>query len=291
MALQISGGTWRVVFTGLITLATLFILGMMYFEHQQVEQCKERRREGDFATAAPVLPQIQPVNVIVRMPQVNKTEAAPKEETRNKWDYNWDKKAWANPEDAQGVGTRTLILVRHGQYHLDTGHLTDLGWQQANLTGLRLKQLNMPYKAIIHSTMDRARETAQAISRHLENVPVFSDDVIQEGGPIPPEPTISYWGLPQRTYFMEGPRLEAAFRKYFYRADKEQTYQSHEIIVGHGNIFRFLVLRALQFPPEAWMRVFIAHASITVLHINPDGTVNMNKFGDSGHFQTDMVTY
>ena len=55
--------------------------------------------------------------------------------------------------------------------------------------------------------------------------------------------------------------------------------------------YYFSPSRALQFPRDAWMRVFIAHASITLLHINPDGTVNLNKFGDAGHFPPDMITY
>ena len=42
---------------------------------------------------------------------------------------------------------------------------------------------------------------------------------------------------------MDGPRLEAAFRKHFSRADRSQTEQSREILVGHGNIFRFFILR------------------------------------------------
>ena len=37
------------------------------------------------------------------------------------------RKAWKDPRDTQGVPTRTLILVRHGQYDLQTGKLTALG--------------------------------------------------------------------------------------------------------------------------------------------------------------------
>ena len=44
-------------------------------------------------------------------------------------------------------------------------------------------------------------------------------------------------------YFVNGPRMESAFRKHFFRADKSQTDQSFEIIVGHGNLFRFFTLR------------------------------------------------
>ncbi len=44
-------------------------------------------------------------------------------------------------------------------------------------------------------------------------------------------------------YYVDGPRMEAGFRKHFYRADASQTQNSCEILVGHGNIFRFFALR------------------------------------------------
>jgi len=212
-------------------------------------------------------------------------------DTSQKWNYNWDMKQWANKEEAVGVGTRTIILVRHGKYDYDTGKLTDQGRQQVNLTGYRLKELGMQYRVITHSPMIRAQETAEIIHTHLPHLPTYQDAILEEGGPIQPEPTISYWSLPQRDYFVNGPRMESAFRKYFFRADKSQTEQTFEIIVGHGNLFRYFILRAMQFPASGWMRTFIAHASISMLHLNPDGTVSMTRFGDSGHFPPDLVTY
>ena len=53
----------------------------------------------------------------------------------------------------------------------------------------------------------------------------------------------------------------------------------------------FDLFRVLQFPKEAWMRFFIAHASITVIHIHPDGSVALDKIGDCGHLPVHMVTY
>lgn len=133
-----------------------------------------------------------------------------------KWDYNWDKRepnSLANQlkgsfkinetdenkinerlEKVKSRATRHLILVRHGQYNLNgetdqLRSLTSLGREQANYAGLRLKELQIPYKRIVQSTMTRATETASIISKHLPNVPVDSCDFLREGHPAVPEPS------------------------------------------------------------------------------------------------------
>lgn len=206
------------------------------------------------------------------------------------WDYNWDSLA-GETRDTSRIADRTLILVRHGQYDLTTGQLTPLGRDQAALTGERLRQTNITYSEITHSSLDRAVQTATIIHQSLPIVPLRADDMLIEGGPVPPIPTITYWHLPQKVYHVDGPRLEAAFRKYFYRPDVTLTGATHQILVAHGNIFRFFVLRALQLSKQAWMRLFIAHASITMLHIRADGTVSVTMLGDAGHFPLNKVTY
>lgn len=64
-------------------------------------------------------------------------------------------------EKAKAIATRHLILVRHGQYNLNGSSdlqrsLTQLGRDQAQVTGRRLKQLALPYTRMIQSTMTRA---------------------------------------------------------------------------------------------------------------------------------------
>ena len=49
--------------------------------------------------------------------------------------------------------------------------------------------------------------------------------------------------------------------------------------------------RALQLERSGWMRIFLPHASISLLHINSDGTVSATRFGDSGYMPNDMVTF
>lgn len=226
----------------------------------------------------------QTVNVIVEHRHFNVAG------NKTSWDYNWDKRAWTSADEGKGVPTRTLFLVRHGKYNYNTGHLDDLGIEQAHLTGKRLKAMNKKFDGITHSIMPRAVETATILRQYL-NISMTADDMLIEGGPVVPKPTITYWGLPDPAYHVDGPRMEGAFRKYFHRADKSQKAQSNEILVGHGNLFRYFALRALQFPPEAWMRIFIAHASITVIHLNPDSTVSLNHLGDAGHFPPEKVTF
>lgn len=49
--------------------------------------------------------------------------------------------------------------------------------------------------------------------------------------------------LPFEEFFRDGPRIEAAFRKYFHRAPPSQTENSVEILVCHANVIRYFVCR------------------------------------------------
>lgn len=94
----------------------------------------------------------------------------------------------------------------------------------------------------------------------------------------------------KQQFFRDGARIEAAFRRYFHRAfptDKKDTYT---LIVGHGNVIRYFVCRALQFPPEAWLRINVNHASITWLKIQPSGNVTIKCLGDSGFMPAQYLT-
>lgn len=217
--------------------------------------------------------------------------------TRSKWDTNWDKRG----KDKEGgemekpTATRHLILIRHGQYNLNgktdqERALTQLGRRQAKGTGTRLAQLDMDYTKIVVSTMERARETADIIAKELpSSVPREDPDaILVEGEPIKPEPDFGW--RPEASYYTGGARIEAAFRKYFHRASVDQTEDSHEVIVCHANVIRYFLCRALQLPPEAWLRISLKNASITWFTIRPNGNVSVRCLGDAGHFPPDMLT-
>ncbi|CAI8028384.1 Serine/threonine-protein phosphatase PGAM5, mitochondrial, partial [Geodia barretti] len=222
----------------------------------------------------------------------------------HKWNRNWDHRASPAAEETDGEkkkepqskAKRHLFLIRHGQYemwHKDSKlkKLTELGRQQAKETGERLSLLGYDYSILYFSTLPRATETAQIISESLPNVPTESCGLLREGAPFPPDPPSKNWRPDYSDFFQEGSRIEAAFCRYFHRAPPSQEKDSYEILVCHANVIRYFVCRALQLPPQAWIRMTLAHGSITRLTIRPNGSVSLYGLGDCGHSSQDKITY
>ena len=46
--------------------------------------------------------------------------------------------------------------------------------------------------------MQRALETAKIIQSFIPEVPLEKDKILEEGGPVSPNPKIKYWKLPER---------------------------------------------------------------------------------------------
>ncbi|XP_052412864.1 serine/threonine-protein phosphatase PGAM5, mitochondrial isoform X1 [Carassius gibelio] len=232
--------------------------------------------------------------------------------TANGWDYNWDKRdpsslvngkrkestgdgGSPDAENSKPKATRHIFLIRHSQYNLKGDGdkeriLTPLGREQAEYTGQRLAALGLKYDVLIHSSMTRATETASIISKHLPDVELVSCDLLREGAPIEPVPPVTHWKPEAVQYHEDGARIEAAFRRYIHRADAKQKEDSYEIIVCHANVIRYFVCRALQFPPEGWLRMGLNNGSITWLTIRPSGRVGLRALGDSGFMPPDKLT-
>ncbi|KAM3718961.1 Serine/threonine-protein phosphatase Pgam5 [Dirofilaria immitis] len=197
---------------------------------------------------------------------------------QNKWDNNWDNREpkymvdpieyeEADPIKRQNMlnevtptSKRNIILIRHGQYFMDHNHknylsLTPLGQEQAKYVGQRLASSGLKFDSVIMSTMARAEETAKLILDELPPTSAKSDPLLEEGAPFPPEPPSKHWR----------PKHKAAFRKYIHRASWKQKDDSWELIVCHGNVIRYFVCRALQFPPEGWLRMSVDPLAILVI--------------------------
>lgn len=229
-----------------------------------------------------------------------------------KWDCNWDKRDPASLVEPPGSKTdirlyeeelkrhsptavRHLFLIRHGHYDTRPDEdrlniLTPLGEEQVHFTGKRLQELAIPFTKIIASTMSRAEQTAKIVQKFFPQLPIENTDLLREGSPIPPEPPNGRW-KPQWQFLTDGPRIEAAFQKHFHRASVGQKEDSFEILVCHANVIRYFICRALQFPPEAWLRFRLYHASITWVTIRPDGRVCLKMFGDSGHIPQNKLSH
>ena len=126
------------------------------------------------------------------------------------WDNNWDGRAPApaSADNTDGgkpkepTAMRHVMLIRHGQCDLSHKQdelrvLTELGHQQAAITGKRLKEMH-PAKnktfSVIHSTTKRAIQTSDDIIKGLDVVPqIRSCDLLREGSSYRPEPPSSSW--------------------------------------------------------------------------------------------------
>ena len=78
-------------------------------------------------------------------------------------------------------------------------------------------------------------------------------------------------------------------------ADATRALAAHrheyEVIVCHGNVIRYFFMRALQLPPEAWLRLCTFNCSLTYFTIRPTGGVSCRMLGDTGHMDMEHTTF
>jgi broad specificity phosphatase PhoE len=214
------------------------------------------------------------------------------------------------------MAIRHLYLVRHGQREPGLGldelgpSLTVLGWKQANQAARRLAALEMD--AIYTSSLRRTMETAQVLAVPQANeIPIRPSRLLWECVPAMPELVLEWFKehpdpdvgrmpveiQPWRSVFLEVQELEQvqgdfeqarqAWEKYFIPAKGQDR---REIIVGHGNLIRYFVMRALQAPPENWINLSIYNCSICQIDIEPSGRPILVSHNDTGHLHADQLT-
>lgn len=227
--------------------------------------------------------------------------------------------------------TKHIILIRHGQYDEtykedEKRILTQVGRQQAHETGKRLAEMlagiggdeKSPcnISVVRVSNMARAKETADIIASHIPKVARSDPDpLLNEGRPAHNIPGAGRVSESTILKTQEGhKRIEEAFQKYFHRAesnvmpqeedlldesselpppadDSLQSRHEYEIIVCHANVIRYFLCRALQLPPEAWLRLCTFNCSLTYLTIRPTGGVSCRLLGDVGHLPPKLVSF
>ncbi len=185
----------------------------------------------------------------------------------------------------------TIYLIRHGAYN-DQGPnlgsfkagLTPLGIAQARLVAARLRGMPVHFDSMVSSNMQRAIDTAAIIHEMLPNVPWERSSIIHEVEPprLDKEPT-----TPDETADANAAahRLDEAFAKYFVPGEGSEK---HTILVCHGNVIRYFVMKALKVDTRAWSRISIGHTSITVISVGPRGGFRVLSVGDMGHLPANM---
>jgi serine/threonine-protein phosphatase PGAM5 len=136
------------------------------------------------------------------------------------------------------------------------------------------------------SNMTRAKQTADLILEAFTPAARKSlkvDKELRERFPCDVEPKRNHVATPENMK-----AAEQVFERYFHRPTSDES--SVEIIVGHANVIRYLTMRALQLPPEAWLRTSLPHCSITTITIRGNGNVSLTGMGSYGHLPPELVT-
>jgi serine/threonine-protein phosphatase PGAM5 len=179
---------------------------------------------------------------------------------------------------------RRLILVRHGQYDLETGHLTALGRRQAASVARALRGSEL--SAIHCSTLPRARETAAILKRALRSkLKVRFSPQLREKLPTPVP------GLTKRSQLPELRKNLLRMQRIHTRLARPARGVRTELVVAHGNLIRMFVCLALKLKPTTWLKMSIHHCSVSVLVIKDDAKEILGSFNETGHLPLALRTF
>ena len=215
------------------------------------------------------------------------------------------------------MAVRHVYLVRHAQREPVAGPdefgpgLSLLGWKQAHYTARRLAPLKID--VIPTSSLRRTMETARIIALEFSDIPIRPSPLLWECIPamphfavewykshanvdtdttkVPPEitPWVGLWTNETSAREIEEgfDQARQAWQKYFVPARGKDR---NDIIVCHGNILRYFVMRALMVPPEAWRNTDIYNCALSEIIIEADGRIMLMSHNDSGHIPPEIRT-
>jgi len=200
----------------------------------------------------------------------------------------------ATTASAPGRGVRTIILVRHGVYDENDPRDAEVGKallpegrEQARLTGERLAAWPARVDVLRASTMTRARETAEIIARALPGREPVLDRDLRECEP-PGHSARPMAGVEPGDEDSCAARIDGDFARYF---RPSPLRDSTEVLVCHGNVIRWLTLRALGADPKLWLGMSVANCSMTIIQVRPNGTFKITGVGDRGHLPVALQTW
>lgn len=191
-------------------------------------------------------------------------------------------------------GVHFIYLIRHGAYDRDTVNTDDrigsalnpLGHEQAKRVGTRLAGLPVTFRSLVSSDFTRARETADEMGPIMHMAPV-RDSLIHECTPPAENPAYTQNDSADEIALCES-NLAAAWARYVLPTPEADT---HDVLVCHGNVIRWMVTKALGCDARQWSRIDIANASVTILAVRPDGSTRLVVFSDVGHLPVELQTW
>ena len=185
-------------------------------------------------------------------------------------------------------------MIRHGQYAVDAvvddglgGGLTELGIRQAERTAQRFS--SVPVDVIVHSGLRRARETAEIIAGRLPGVELCESALLRECIPcIPVGYESVFAALSPEQLERNAQQVRAAFDTHF---TSSPDADRHDLLVCHGNIIRYFMLRVLGAPVELWANADTYNCGVGEVWVKADGRTILISHNDCGHLPTELRTF
>lgn len=191
------------------------------------------------------------------------------------------------------AGTRTIYVMRHGQYDQHDPRdeavgkgLTVLGRDQARLAGTRFAKLPVKLDGVYASPLTRARESGELAAAEMKMKPVLLDD-LRECTPATIRADIMAHETPGALDSCRR-QLDRVFERFF---RPTAGPDSSVLLVCHGNVTRYLVARSIQLDSLLWLNTNVPHGSIATVRVRPDGKMQLYGLGDIGHLAPEMVTF
>lgn len=199
------------------------------------------------------------------------------------------------------MASRKLYLVRHGVHAKDEstegadgnedGLPTDVGRAQARLLGERLR--GVPFAAVHHSTLHRARETAEVLGGYLPGVPLEPSELLRECIPLRPddelldEKQVAFFDSWPTAILDHGRRQAAAAVERF--AGAPDGGGPPELLVSHGNLIGWFVCEALNIPRWRWLSLPLHYnCALTVIVYREDRPTALASYNDMGHLPAEL---
>jgi len=193
-----------------------------------------------------------------------------------------------------GKGVHYLYLVRHGIYDRDTTATDDrvsnglnaLGHEQARLAGARLAGLGIKFDRLISSEFLRAKQTADDMGAPMKMTPT-RDGSLNECTPASVSASLMASEKPADVASCDSTRA-VSWQRYFVPTPTRDTY---DVLVCHGNVIRWTLMRALGADTKLWSNQDIGNCSLSIIAVRPDGSVRLVSYSDVGHMPLDKQTW
>lgn len=190
--------------------------------------------------------------------------------------------------------THYLYLVRHGE-HLDAEHgledgpLSPRGRRQVELLADRLS--GVPLKAVWHSPLERAAETARAVAQRMPAVDPEPSSLLFDCIPTGPEPDMPGLYEPFFGSFTEADteagraQMSDAVAEFLVR--KPAT---HELLITHNFVIAWFVREVLDAPDWRWLTINQANCGLTIIAQRPGRPWTLVAHNDLSHLPMELRT-